>query len=327
MDGRIDMVSNDRSRRASPTLAARAFPPFNIRSHMTSTSAVIADQMSPATQPAPGDFERRAVERKASGEDVASPAAQAFYARVMHTLRAADVGFLVGGTYAFTPYTGIVRSSKDFDIFVRSDDIGRAVAVLGRAGLRTDMTFPHWLAKVFYKRYFVDLIFNSGNGMTPVDEQWFTHAPNAVVLGIPVQLVPAEEMLWSKAFVMERERYDGADVIHILRSRAERLDWDRLLDRFGDGWRVLLFNLILFGFVYPAERARIPARVMRILTERLQGELDSDKPTGRVCQGTLVSREQYLPDTVGWNYADGRQLPSGNMTPEQIAAWTEAIER
>lgn len=38
------------------------------------------------------------------------------------------------------------------------------------------------------------------------------------VLGIPVQLCPPEEMLWSKSYVMERERYDGAEVMHLLRA-------------------------------------------------------------------------------------------------------------
>jgi len=294
---------------------------------MTSTSAAFVDQMVPDSQASSGDFERRAGSRKPARQDVASPVAQAFYARVMRTLGGAGLEFLVGGTHAFMPYTGIERSSKDFDIFVRSDDIEPVLAVLARSGLRTEMAFPHWLAKVFHRRYFVDIIFNSGNAVTPVDEQWFTHARPSTVLGVPVRLVPAEEMLWSKAFVMERERYDGADVVHILRSRAERLDWDRLLDRFGERWRVLLFNLVLFGFVYPAERARIPARVMRILVERLRDELDSDAPTGRVCQGTLISREQYLPDTTAWGYADARQLPIGNMTAEQVSDWTAAIGR
>jgi hypothetical protein len=86
-----------------------------------------------------------------------------------------------------------------------------------------------------------------------------------------------------------------------------------------------LINLVLFGFVYPAERARIPARVMRILTERLRAELDTDASTGRVCQGPLISREQYLPDTAGWGYADARQFPIGNMTAEQVRDWTAAI--
>jgi hypothetical protein len=256
---------------------------------------------------------------------MASPAAQAFYRRVMRSLQAGGVEFLVGGTYAFTPYTGIERSTKDFDLFVRREDGATALAVLEASGLRVELTFPHWLGKVFYRKYFVDIIFNSGNAVTPVDELWFTNAPDGIVLGMDVKLAPAEEMLWSKSFVMERERYDGADVMHILRSRAERLDWDRLLARFGARWRVLLCNLTLFGFVYPAERARIPARVMRILIERLKSELDSDSTEGRICSGTLISREQYLPDTQLWGYLDGRIRPAGNMTADQVSDWTAAI--
>ena len=64
------------------------------------------------------------------------------------------------------------------------------------------------------------------------------------VLDVPVRLIPAEEMIWSKAFVMERERYDGADVAHILRACAETLDWPRLLQRFDGHWRVLLQHLV-----------------------------------------------------------------------------------
>jgi hypothetical protein len=45
-------------------------------------------------------------------------------------------------------------------------------------------------------------------------------------------------MIWSKAFVMERERFDGADVAHLLRSMGPRLDWDRILRRFDRYWEV-----------------------------------------------------------------------------------------
>ena len=75
-------------------------------------------------------------------------------------------------------------------------------------------------------------------------------------------------MIWQKALIMERERFDGADVAHVLRARADRLDWDRLLDRFAEHWPVLLSHLILFGYIYPEERAKIPARVMRTLLRR-----------------------------------------------------------
>ena len=272
-----------------------------------------------------GSDERRQRPRRPRREDLASPAAQAFYRRVMDTLRANGIEFLVGGAYAFTPYTGIDRSTKDFDLFVHAGEIRSVLKILDGAGFRTELTFPHWLAKVFYKKDFVDLIFNSGNGVTPVDEGWFEHAPSGEVLGLPVKLAPAEEMLWSKAFVQERERYDGADVIHIIRSRAERLDWDRIVRRFGEQWRVLLQALVIFGFVYPSERARIPARVMTTLLDRLRGELDANADAGRLCQGTMISRQQYLPDTLEWGYVDGRLVPNGNMTIRQIEEWTAAI--
>src|SRR4030095_12962312 len=106
---------------------------------------------------------------------------------------------------------------------------------------------------------YVDLIFSSGNGVAEVDDDWFRHAVEGEVLGLRVQLTPPEESIWSKAYVMERERYDGADVAHLLHTQADRLDWQRLVRRFGPHWRVLLSHLIVFGFIYPADRARIPA--------------------------------------------------------------------
>ena len=49
---------------------------------------------------------------------------------------------------------------------------------------------------------------------------------------------------------------------HILRASAERIDWPRLVARFGDYWRVLMVHLVMFGFVYPCERHRVPPGVL-----------------------------------------------------------------
>ena len=269
--------------------------------------------------------DRRRRPRRALADQLAPPDAEAVYRRVLEVLREHDVGFLVGGAYAFTRYTTIERSTKDFDVFVRHADRHRALDALFDGGFETELTFPHWLGKAFWGEDFCDVIFGSGNGVAPVDDEWFEHAPPADVLGVPCHICPAEEVLWSKAFVMERERYDGADVIHLLRSRAATLDWPRLLRRFGDRWRVLLSNLVLFGFVYPGERSRIPRHVMAELLERAARELDTDAPDRRICNGTVISRQQYLVDVTDWGYLDGRLRPRGNMTAEEIAAWTAAI--
>ncbi len=159
-----------------------------------------------------------------------------------------------------------------------------------------------------------------------MDDDWFAHAVDEEVLGVPVKLCPPEEMIWSKAFIMERERYDGGDVAHLFRHCSGLVDWQRLLSRFNGHWRVLLSHLVLFGFIYPGERALIPAPVMKELMNRLMAELEVPTRDSKVCQGTLLSRAQYLVDVEEWGYEDARITPRGSMTEEQIAVWTAAID-
>jgi hypothetical protein len=160
-----------------------------------------------------------------------------------------------------------------------------------------------------------------------VDDAWFEHAVPDTVLGVPVRLMPAEEMIWSKGFVMERVRYDGAYIAHILQARAEMLDWRRLLFRFGRHWRVLLSHLVLFGFVYPADRTRIPAWVMQELGRRLAREsvsvpvIDSTP----VCRGPLLSRAQYLVDIDQRGFRDVRLTDESAMNENDIQRWTDGI--
>jgi hypothetical protein len=158
-----------------------------------------------------------------------------------------------------------------------------------------------------------------------VDDVWFEHAVPDHVLGLPVRLCPPEEMIWSKAFIMERERFDGADVAHLVRARGREMDWARLLDRFGARWRVLLSHLVLFGFIYPCERDAVPEGVMRQLLARLQAELAEPPSEDRACHGTELSRAQYLVDLERWGYRDARRIPHGNMSGDEIARWTAAI--
>ena len=254
-----------------------------------------------------------------------TPETLAFYVRALQALNKARAPYLVGGAYAFGRYTGIERHTKDFDIFVKHEDLEPVLKVLARLGCHVEPTFPHWLAKAYSGDDFIDVIFGAGNGVATVDDGWFEHAVDSPVLGIASRLIPAEEMIWSKAFVMERERYDGADVAHILHARAEQMDWDRLIERFADYHRVLLVHLLLFGFIYPAERTRIPKHVIDGLIARVEPELEANDRRN-LCQGTLLSREQYLIDVTRGSYQDARQEPRGTLSKEDIAHWTAAIK-
>jgi hypothetical protein len=250
------------------------------------------------------------------------PAAE-FYIDALGKLQDSNIPFLVGGAFAFSHYSHVPRETKDIDVFVKPDDCPRVLEAFERHGYRTSIPFPHWLGKIHSGDHFMDVIFSSGNGVARVDDLWFEHAPKTNVLGVIVRLTPVEEMLWSKAFIQERERFDGADVMHLLRETGPSLDWPRLLMRFGDHWRVLFSHLVLFGFTYPDKRQNVPAWVMEELIRRLsvsRANLQND-----VCFGTLLSREQYLYDVERWKYRDGRELPEGPMSREHIEIWTAAI--
>ncbi|HEU4521226.1 MAG TPA: hypothetical protein VFT12_04430 [Thermoanaerobaculia bacterium] len=255
------------------------------------------------------------------------PDSRDFYVRSMTILQDADVPFLVGGAYALARYTGIERHTKDFDVFIRRSDYERAAAALAAAGYETDLTFPHWIGKAFQGEDFIDLIFSAGNGVAEVDDLWFEHAVPETVLGMEVGLIPAEEMIWSKGLIMERERFDGADVAHMIKNVGLELDWQRLVDRYGKHWRVLFSHLIVYGFVYPSRRGNIPKWVMHELAGRLAAEMQQPDTSDKVCHGTIISRQQYLLDVHEWGFADARlKEHGGKMTAEEVEHWTKGIE-
>jgi hypothetical protein len=137
-----------------------------------------------------------------------------------------------------------------------------------------------------------------------------------------VRLTPPEEMIWSKAFVMEKYRYDGADVAHLLLRQAEHLDWPRLRLRFGRHYRVLLAHLVLLDFIYPGRRLAPPWLQADLMRHAAQ---DSGATEGApVCQGVLLSRKQYRTDVEKWGMRDARLDSDVAMTPRDILDWTTA---
>ena len=249
-----------------------------------------------------------------------------FQRRSVAALHAAEVPFLIGGAYMVEVCGGVSSSTKDFDLYVRPNHVKAALDALTRAGYQTELTFPHWLAKGMYEDDIVDLIFRAGNGLCEVDDSWFERARDDELLSVPVKLCAPEEMIWMKAYIMERERFDGADIAHILRCCTAEIDWPHLVRRFGPDWRVLLSHLVLFGYIYPGDRARIPAAIMEDLITRVRSETRSAGSEG-LCRGTLLSRQQYLVDVQEWGLRDARLEGRVQMDEKDIADWTEAIEK
>lgn len=238
------------------------------------------------------------------------PRTVAFFRHSIEALRRAKVPFLVGGAHATEAFTGIEALTKDLDLFLRGAHVERALAALAAAGYATELTSPIWIAKAYDGDDRVDLIFSSGNGVCTVDDAWFEHAPRVNVLGYRLPLVPVEEMIWAKAFLMERDRFDGADVAHLIRAARGKLDGARLLERFGVHWRVLLAHVILFDYIYPADRTLIPSAMRDELLARATAESRepavSARPDVALCFGTFLSRHSYQRDIEQFGLVDAR---------------------
>ena len=244
------------------------------------------------------------------------PKVRDFYLHSLELLDRSKVPYVVGGGYAMACYTGIIRHTKDLDVFIKPRDLDRVLDVFRAAGHRTERTWPHFLAKALEGESFVDILYNSSNGLCPVDDAFFDNAVAAEVLGRGVRLCPVEEMIWTKAFVQSRDRFDGADIQHLVRARAQLLDWPRLRGRFRGHEQVLLGHLVLFSYIYPAEHDGVPGELIDELLASARSQPETDQ---RICRGTFLSNDQYLFDVTVWGYKDARLKPLGPLTMEQIA--------
>ena len=235
---------------------------------------------------------------------VQDPEEMSAHRRALEVLQRGGIDPMVGGAYALRAHTGIWRDTKDLDLFVRKVQIHEALALLAKNGYRTELTDPLWIGKAFAGDYFVDLIFSSGNGVATVDEHWQRRALHATVLGRQALIVPAEEMIWQKGYIQERERFDGADIHHLIRAKGEKLDWQHLVARFGDHWPVLLGHLVSFRFSFPSDKEKIPASVMKDLLTRQLALEERPASSERLCRGTLLSRQQYMNELEEHGYLD-----------------------
>src|SRR5215469_4420991 len=200
------------------------------------------------------------------------------FREVLTLLNEHELPYAVSGAFALREYTGICRYTKDLDVFLSAQHASKALRYLGEHSFICEVRDPVWLAKAHRDGYFVDLITGMSNAAITVDQSWIDRGSDTVVLGVPTKVLAAEELVASKLFVNFRERFDGADIVHIIYGTHGKLDWERVLGLVGEHWELLLWELVLFRYVYPAKQHYIPRQVWSCLLGRLLDELNS--PSG-----------------------------------------------
>jgi hypothetical protein len=229
--------------------------------------------------------------------------AHAFYREALAGLNESGAQFMLGGAFAMCHHTGIYRDTKDLDIFCRSADYPKFIKHFSEMGYRTELTDARWLAKVFKGEYYIDIIFDTVNNICTVDDSWFDHAAKGTFADMPVLFLSAEDLIWCKIYVQNRERFDGADVNHVILKAGKNIDWKRVLSRLEIHWHLLLAQILTFQFVYPADyNDIIPKWLFDELVRRAIEQYDMPSSVARVCRGPIIDQTQYGIDITEWGY-------------------------
>jgi predicted nucleotidyltransferase len=243
-----------------------------------------------------------------------APVQRGLFIEVLNLLNALGTPFAVSGAFALHRHTGIWRDTKDLDIFMVDDQVHTVLDALSSKGFVTEVRDPVWLSKVHLGEYYVDFITGMSNAVLSVQQDWIEHATLADILGIQVKVLAAEELIASKLFVTRRERFDGADIVHVIYGVQGKLDWDRILRLVGSHWMVLLWTLVLYQYIYPAHSEYVPRSVWSDLLSRLRHELDHPDPNAAF-KGSLIDERMFAIDVNEWGMADLNRQLRGARTP------------
>ena len=243
------------------------------------------------------------------------PEQRALFCEVLEHLNRVGVPYVVSGAFALQQHTGIWRDTKDLDLFLPAGAVPGALRGLQEEGFETEVRDPVWLAKAHRNGYYVDLITGMSNAVITVDQSWIDHGSHSVVLGVPTRVLAAEELIASKLFVNFRERFDGADVVHIIFGTQGRLDWQRLLALVGDHWELLLWELVLFHYVYPACQNFVPREIWHDLLSRFQTQLKSPSAAAPF-RGSLPDEKMFAIDMKEWGMENLLQQQRDRREPK-----------
>lgn len=228
---------------------------------------------------------------------------QRLFRELLELCKAEQIPYAVSGAFALQEHTGIWRYTKDLDLFLTLANLPRALSMLERAGYVCEVCDPVWLAKAHRDEFFVDLITGMSNGVIVVDDCWIERAKAAEVLGVMTRVLAPEELIASKLFVTRRERFDGADIAHVIFALRGQLDWQRVLELAGEHWEMLLWTLVLFHYVYPAHPNYVPAALWEDLLGRFRDAITHPDPKAAF-RGSLVDEKMFAIDMNEWGLDD-----------------------
>lgn len=191
------------------------------------------------------------------------------YRSAIEAAHKAGIRFLLGGGFGLAVYTGRWRNTKDIDFYILPRDREAMIAALSSKGFVDYFDQrpydPGWIYRSIRNNIVVDIIWSMANRRAMVDALWFERAQSVVIRDETIQIVPAEELLWCKLYILQRDHCDWTDIFNLLYAVGPQLDWDHLLERVGADVPLLQAALTVFHWLCPNRAAAIPSRLRKIL--------------------------------------------------------------
>jgi hypothetical protein len=189
------------------------------------------------------------------------------YRQAFAAVRATGRPFLLGGGFGLAIYMDHWRNTKDIDFYILPEDRDYFVSALEKAGF-ADYYKKHpydrgWIYRSHRQGVIVDVIWSMANRHASTDLSWFDRAKTVSVRDEPLLVLPAEELLWCKLFVLQRDHCDWPDLMNLLYAVGPSLDWGHVIKRIGADFPLLKALVTLFDWVCPERAVQLPARVRR----------------------------------------------------------------
>lgn len=198
-----------------------------------------------------------------------SPEHWSIYKRVLGRAKRSKAPFAIGGGLAVGIYTGIGRYTKDLDLYILPEHRDWAIDLVTQCGMSDYFeTKPYdreWIYRACKGDAIVDSIWAMANQRAVVDEDWLDRGPRISIFDQEFRVIPVEELIWSKLYVLQRDRCDWPDILNLISATGSHLDWNHLMSRIGDDLPLMKGLISVFSWISPERAAQLPVGIWKIL--------------------------------------------------------------
>lgn len=222
------------------------------------------------------------------------PEQWAVYREVMLAAQQAAIRFAVGGGIAAMAYADQARDSRDLDLYVLPERRGAIIDVLTALGFKdyySQKTYErHWIYRAIRAGTIVDVMWSMANRRGTVDARWL-RGPRFQIDDLQIRLLPPEEILWTKLYVLQRDRSDWTDALNMLYVVGPNLDWNHLFERVEEDVGLVAGLVAVFRWLAPGRANLLP--------QFIWSRLKLDPPGGDPVPPFREDRARLL-DTRPW---------------------------